>query len=354
LIQSGAGKFAPIVVPSGASPLGTWPRDVLIGAPYNQNQQGDVVFFAVGDRASQGGTFFWEAKSQKVTAIAREGMPATQNLTFAAIAGGFGPSINNKEEIAFPAAVQSGTGTPATALFFRSADGTILPVLLPDQLLPGGERAHSDLPYPYYFPSLDETGTVAFLAWPQGQKQNNGYRWQQGSIVPVVRIGDAVPGGGKITSVTRILVNNRNRNVLVAAGVDGNDGQQGLYLVADGNLMSIAVPGQEMPGGGRLHSLAGVLPSPWGQSVTAAISNANESGQHAFVGVLEDGGTAAYQMEPNGKLSLILQSGTPTELGRVTILEDQGVALNTGGQVALDVQLDGGPATLVLLTPATR
>jgi hypothetical protein len=86
-------------------------------------------------------------------------------------------------------------------------------------------------------------------------------------------------------------------------------------------------------------------------------------GQHAFIATLTDGARAAYLMDADGKLSLILKSGTATELGKVTQLGrntfvagltrgGQGVGLNSQGQEALPVQIEGGPFTIVLLTPA--
>jgi hypothetical protein len=72
---------------------------------------------------------------------------------------------------------------------------------------------------------------------------------------------------------------------------------------------------------------------------------------------LEGGATAAYLMEPDGKLSLILKSGTTTSLGKVLSVgigagKSQGVALNGKGQVAVTLRLAGGAETVVLLTPA--
>jgi hypothetical protein len=53
-----------------------------------------------------------------------------------------------------------------------------------------------------------------------------------------------------------------------------------------------------------------------------------------------------------GNLSLVLKSGTPTELGTITkIRRDLGGVVNSKGQVALVIQIDNGPDTLVLLTP---
>lgn len=116
--------------------------------------------------------------------------------------------------------------------------------------------------------------------------------------------------------------------------------------------------GQEMPGGGRLQSLQ--MASGYVEWDT--VSFASETGQHAFLATLEDGSSAAYRLDAGGKLALILKSGTTTELGKITrvggtptqqgLMGSHGIALNSRGQVAVSVQIDNGPDTLVLLTPA--
>jgi hypothetical protein len=95
------------------------------------------------------------------------------------------------------------------------------------------------------------------------------------------------------------------------------------------------------------------------------VSRANELGQHAFLIRLQDGSTAAYLLEPDGTINPILKSGAVTELGKITLIGVSsrpspglirggfGIGLNRQGQVALNVSIDGGPTTLVLLTPTT-
>jgi hypothetical protein len=95
------------------------------------------------------------------------------------------------------------------------------------------------------------------------------------------------------------------------------------------------------------------------------VSAPNSLGEHAFMATLADGSTAAYRMDAEGKLSLILKSGATTELGQVTRIGKTsfatglarggwGIGLNSKGQVALPVQINGGPETIVLLTPVAQ
>jgi hypothetical protein len=82
---------------------------------------------------------------------------------------------------------------------------------------------------------------------------------------------------------------------------------------------------------------------------------ANGAGQHAFLAQLEGGNTAAYLLDADGTLSLILKSGTTTNLGTITDVGGGnwfGVGLNTQGQMLLPVRIDRGANTLVLLTPS--
>jgi hypothetical protein len=154
-------------------------------------------------------------------------------------------------------------------------------------------------------------------------------------------------------------VNDKNGNVLIAARLnDPNTGRASLFLLADGKLTSVAVPGQTMPDGGQFREVT---------LLRRGVSPANRLGQHAFIATLADGATAAYLMDANGTLSLILKSGTVTELGTVTRIGralapnglaaargGTGIGVNSQGEVALPVQIDGGPDTIVLLTPEAR
>jgi hypothetical protein len=152
-------------------------------------------------------------------------------------------------------------------------------------------------------------------------------------------------------SVGGAWVNNDNRSVLLSASLKGLDGPFGLYRFVGGTITPVVVPGQEMPGGGRFKDLV----FPWGYY---AVSAANDAGQHAFAAVLADGSQAAYRLDADGKLSLILKSGANTELGPFTGFgpagspnNSSGISLNNRGQVAMTVKIAGGPDTVVLLTP---
>jgi hypothetical protein len=61
-------------------------------------------------------------------------------------------------------------------------------------------------------------------------------------------------------------------------------------------------------------------------------------------------------VDEDGTLSLVLKSGTDTAVGRIIAIsrDGYGIGLNSRGQVAVAVQIQGGPDVLVRLTPEER
>jgi hypothetical protein len=353
LLQYADGKLIPIVVGGAdAAPLGgQWGTNNGVEGPVSMNQLGNVVFatdLTVGDD-TEVETFLWDYQAQKVTTVARKGMPADQNRTLDT-GGSATPSINNRNEIALVAAVRNAAGLAQEGVFLLGQDGKLQPVAVPDQKLPdGGTIVRADEA------NLNDAGVVAFLVRRQGNgaEMESAYVWENGTLTPVAVVGQNAPGGGKIAAVWRALVNNKNHSVLVMARLNNSKGPDALYRFADGKLTPVAVPGQPMPGGGKFKTI---------QSDREGIGFANELGQHPVLVMLEDRSTALYRLEPDGQLALVLKSGTATELGKITRVgvpvpadepEGVGAGLNAGGQVAVSVQINGGVTTLVLLTPST-
>jgi hypothetical protein len=343
LVQYSDGRFTPIVTAGADAPGGTWPGDVRVLTPASMNQRGNVVFTATVTPGANPdlGTFLWDAQARKVTAVALKGMPAGASRTFAQGGNISYAVINNRDEIAFSALVNNAAGQSQGGIFFRGQDGALLPIALPDQSLPDGGAILAAR-----FPSLDDEGAVAFAAQRVGSAASSAYLWANGSTAPVLGVGQARPGGGKFAGIGFTQVNDQNASLLVETIIQGV-ADSSYYRWSDGNLAPVLEPGQEMPGGGTLRR----LPS-------RAVSYPNEWGQYAFLAQLDDGSTAAYGMGADGQLSLILKSGATTDLGPITRVgpgsgDSLHVALNSKGQVALTVQVAGGPDTLVLLTPAT-
>jgi hypothetical protein len=230
-------------------------------------------------------------------------------------------------------------------------DDKLVPILLPGQALPGGTMSDFG-----GFGGLTDAGASSFRARRKEDPAGRfgAYVWEAGTITPVALPGAEVPGGGKIVHVNSVFSNSKNPGLLVVARVQDAGGASAvsLWRFTEGKLVPLTVPGQEMPGGGTLRGIPedGGLS---GNNSLAYISPANAAGEHAFIANLQDGGRGVYRVDPEGRLSLILKEGAATELGNVTRVQGWGVALNTQGQVLLALRIGDRPNAIVLLTPAT-
>jgi hypothetical protein len=350
LIQSAGDRLTPIVAPGLPGPLGTWPDNLWFDAPVSMNAQGDVLFsgllVSVGSDTT-GGTFLWERATQRLSPIALPGMSFLpgQILEWAA---GPAPAINRSDQMALVVNVKNADGRAYPGVFLRSGEDRLTPVALPDQELPGsGKFAYA------VQPSLTDSGVIGLLAQAQGADRPSPYLWEQGTLRPLPVPEVTPPPGLIFLGFDRIWLNNRNRSVLLSGSLHGADQHLVcLYRFAEGGTAReaggpepIVLPGQEMPGGGRFATVQAL-----------GVSAANELGQHAYLATLADGATACYLLEPDGRLSLLLKSGTATDLGTITSVGvgsagSRGIGLNSQGEVAVTVALAGLPDAIVLLTP---
>jgi hypothetical protein len=355
LLLYAGGTFSPLVVGGQDSPGGKWPADVVVRGAGGMNQRGDLVFAATVATGTQPiyGTFFRDAQAQTITPVALVGMPAVNGRAFEPGPPSATPAINNVDDIALGGNLKNAAGVAVRTVFFRERDGKLLPVALPDQVLPGG-RQMQDLGGAI---SINDAGMVTFRAHRQGDPDTgySGYVWENGVLTPVAVVDQAMPNGAKITTVTALRVNDKNRSILVAAHLNNMPDQAGLYRFLDGQLTPLVTPGQAMPGGSNLVTVKENFVSPAGYNAVNNISQGNEAGEHLFLGELEDGSEGAYVLGADGKLTLVLKSGTDSTLGPVTDLVDGvGVALNTQRQAAFTIGIgDDGANYLVLLTPVT-
>lgn len=349
LIQYADGKLTPIVAPGQAGPLGQWPENLWFDAPVSMNERGDVVFSGLLVQVADtdtGGTFLWDRASRTLAPVALPGMSLglRQSLEWAA---GPAPVINRRGEIALVVNVKNAAGWADPGLFFRDAESRVVPVALPDQALPDGSR----IAFAFH-PSLTDAGAIGFLARRQGTDRESLFIWEQGALRSLPVTDPAPPADMLFLGFDRIWLNNRDGSALLSGHLHSTgDHHLALYRIAEGRLTPVVLPGQEMPGGGRFLTVQ-----------DAGVSTANDRGQHAFLATLQDGATACYLLEPDGRLSLLLKSGAASELGTIThvgpgTVESHGIGLNNRGEVALTVAIaDGGatvahPDAVVLLTP---
>jgi hypothetical protein len=346
--------MTPLVAAGREAPAGKWPSGPNPFSLSPMNQRGNVVFQAfvtIGDETSTG-TFFWDAQARKVTAVALGGMPAVNNLTFLSVNSLtlVGTAINNHDEVVFGGFVEDATGTPRVADFFLGRDRVLRSVTLPDQELPGGGTAFQMASNV----ACTDEGVVAFRARRPEDSAFSAYQWVNGVLTPLALVDGDAPGGGKITQVSVVRLNNHDRTALLVMRVSTAPKVAGLYRFADGHLTPVAVPGREMPGGGKLASVVEEYGTSLGTTANGDISLANEEGQYVFRADLEDGTRALYRLDPDGTLALLLKHGTVTELGEITdLLGGGGIGFNRQGQIALPVEIAGRGEMIALLTPKT-
>lgn len=336
LLLYAGGRFTPIVVGGRPAPGGKWILEEGFNLPVSMNQQGDIAF-ATGETLGSkpvSGTFLRDAKTQQVTPIALDGMPAVNGLAFVAGTNGV-PVINNHGDIVFPATVRSVTKAGHGGIFLQEQGSPLHAVALPDQVMPGGEKVQDAL-----VADLNDAGTVAFCTGQVNVSLHGAYLWEKGAITPVAVAKQVIPGIGTVAAVGGAWVNNQNRDVLVDLALQSNASNGGFYRFSNGSFTPLVVPGQMMPDGKTLLHVG-------------AVSGANKAGQRAFIGFLTDKTRSAYLLNADGATTLLAQTGVTTPLGKITnIAKPSGyISLNDQGQVALNVAFDG-VTTMVVLTPA--
>jgi hypothetical protein len=344
LVQYAGGELTVIAAPDRDGPAGKWPKNNWFFGPVSMNQRGDIAFSGLLVRNTQGsfgGTYLWDYESRQVQPLALPGQPVGDDQSFV-WAGGPTPVIDDRGAITFSASVKDRTGKEQPAVFLRRPDGDLAPVALPGQSLPGNTQVVRS-----YSPSFSQDGGIVFLARRASDQLEYPYRWENGTLTALPVTGISPPTGTFLLGFVGLWGNPVNRSVLLNAHFYSLARHAyPLYLLTEGGGRPVAISGQEMPGGGRFQSLQ-----------EAGVSTANARGQHVLLARLQDGTMSAYLLEPSGGLSLLIKTGMETARGTITHLgenaESLGAALNSQGQIALVVRIDGGEPTLVVLTPVS-
>lgn len=362
LLQWAGGKFTPIVAPASGTPANgpiNWTTEVIINRPVSVNASGSAVF-SVGyaNTASPWGTFLWDAATQSVTPVALKGMPATGHLAFT-LPGGYAPAINDRGEMALIGQVKNPAGPSGFGLFSLDEGRALQSVLLPGQKLPGTNRgpvvAATD---EFMQPSINDLGEIAFLSRTQSGPGHGAYWYDFDEMLSLALPGQKIPGAGTITDVGSVSLDSQDGGALITAATDQRDSSQwGLYRVAGGKISVVAAPGSTMPGGGIFKTVQYELAEENAVKLTA-VSSANTANQHAFLATLEDGTAGAYMVDGAGKVSLLFKAtaaAAPVRIQEVgyemTFVPGSRPSLNNHGQVALSVRLTGGHSMIMLLSP---
>jgi hypothetical protein len=233
-----------------------------------------------------------------------------------------GPWINNRGDVAFSGHVAGDEavvpGFPPQAsfistlgsLYFRDGvTGQITSIAHAGDPAPGGGVFRQAI-----FPIINNRGDVLFTGdltpAPNANQVLGVFLYSGGTIIPIARPGDAVPGGGHIvtTSVVggQIHLNNRG-DVVFNAALDtdlNGDGvpDTGLFQWSHGQLSLIARSGSVLPGVGTIDNLTFsviVTPPPTILVPNSGADN-NDQGQVLFGATLEDGRSVMILYTPTG------------------------------------------------------
>jgi len=173
-------------------------------------------------------------------------------------------------------------GCNATGVYLRQAlSGNLIKIAQQGDLDPlGAPFRHA------WGPVINNSGQVVFvgdLTPPPANEQSMGlYLYNGSSIVPVVRPGDALPGGGTLKTVNDFVhsygLNNRG-DVSFSAVLSSGD--QGVYVKSGSTIRLVAKTGTVMPGIGTFSAGGG---GPSGPVI-------NDRGQVSFSATLASGDT---------------------------------------------------------------
>lgn len=186
-----------------------------------------------------------------------------------------------------------------TSLYVRRAStGEIRSIAHAGDPAPGGGTFRQA-----FYGIVNNRGDVAFtgdLTPPPDIYENVGiFLYSNGVITPVVRPGDAMPGGGHLVSASLVGGNmhmNNKGDIAFSAVIDSDvdhDGfpDTGLFLWSHGTMSTIARTGTVIPGVGTIDELAppqSVVPPALIATTTSGAIN-NDRGQVLFTATLTDG-----------------------------------------------------------------
>jgi hypothetical protein len=355
----GSGTVTAVLVP-GVTPVpGGSGGETFAGTLFHPglNNGGDLVFpgivpATVGPGAPIGlGVGIFRADAQgHLTKVVRPGDAAPGGSTFDFAQN---PAINNRGDVAFGAHVAAdpcidlGQTPPvfifcAESVYVRdAATGAIRSIAHQGGAIPASAGGGT---FDYaYGPVINSRGQILFDAGlrgttgPIGQDSQALFLYSDGGLTPIVRPGDALPGGGHLLSAS-ILVGNydlsNNGDVAFSALLD--TGEEGVYVWSHGSLTLVAKTGTVVPGVG---TVAGMDQA--GRGVPSSFVDLNDRGQVAFGVALTNGGGALLLATPGGNgprdaLAGSLAGATPADVTTVAAADLSTVAASL---------VPGGPST---------
>lgn len=264
--------------------------------PATINAGGRIAFTAKVDGADRNqGTFTADAQGLKIVALgcgADGGYGSTQTCGDPTPIGGtFGgffrdtfaaPDINDAGDVLFLADVVGG-GAPRGLFLYRAADDSIVKVAAVGDPSPLGGTISMLGPG-----SLNNAGTIAFLAVTHGSDFADILLWRNGTVTKYVAAGDPAPGGGTFVAIATELWGyqdgssiaggpapglNQKGQISFRGYVDGGISAGGLFLSTDGMHEWMAKAGDAAPGGGTYADFQAPLLNDTGEIAFFANTN---------------------------------------------------------------------------------
>jgi hypothetical protein len=193
---------------------------------------------------------------------------------------------------------------------------------------------------------VNDNGQVAFYASILRNKAAEGiFVASAGHIVKAAAVGDSVPGGGLLSAFSKhpVPALNDAGTVVFDAATTSPQAEEGIFMVKDGVLKTIAVIGGDAPGFVR---------GTFVDFDTPALNNRDEV---VFVATVREGRETleTLYIYSNGRLRKLLAERDPFLGGG--FFDKFGLpAINNRGVIAFPVSLDHGPATGGIFVAGTR
>ena len=210
----------------------------------------------------------------------------------------------------------------------------------------GGSFDRFDIASQPIIAPVNARGHVAFYASVIRSKTTEGIVLATGqNFVKVAAVGDAVPGGGKLSEFAKHPIPSLNDSDKVAFGaaVAGAHATEGVFVASEGSLQVIALSGNDAPG---------IPTGTFLEFDSPAINNRDEV---AFVATVRRGRETlqALYLYSNGKLRKLVVEGDPTPRGGT--FDKFGVpAINNKGVIAFPAVLDHAPVLGGIFVAGTR
>ena len=234
-------------VATTGTPVPGMPSTVLAGldAPAI-NARGDVVFLATVRRGREASEAILVFRSGVLRKIAAQGDPAPAGGSFAA----FGPpAINASGQVAF-AAVVEGKAVPG-GVFVATGDRVQMAVAAGEDTPIGGIFAKFSERI-----GLNDAGVIAFHGILKFAPVDAAiFVVENGRTRAVSRLGDSAPGGGTIAHFGLWPVVGPAGAVAFAASIEGGTTPVAILLADATTLTRIVAVGDTLPGGDRIASL---------------------------------------------------------------------------------------------------